>query len=370
MFDMRGGKDLKYSSELPSWARYVHYVLIAFLALIGLAISAFGIYMLVSEDDWFFSLIMIGLGIFVGWMSWGLIGITRFQYEVVMQVELREDGFFTSIQNRKNGEVREELVPFSSMKEVLIARTARKVLTPRNVRSYYILCAQIIMVWTDENGERRYSTFGEEKQENLDSWIARFKQNEVPVYSTQLNLNLIDHPKLVEAYEQIPKIFQDEKAPRFQIGVRVYDTMPEWKSQEMLAREAEKRKRNDVRFFRPIFIGVIAVNFLIALLWMPGWRIEDEMFSDVSPSTELMMINIGFLFLSKAYWRPHVPWYRPLLDTLVIMVAHLFGVTASLLNAPLQAYMFDAVIVENLTLGFFLLCVHGISRLVVYRIIR
>lgn len=370
MLEIRGGKDLKYSSELPAWSRYVHFALIGFLGLIGLAIFSFGMYLLVYDSDWLFSFILFGLGIFIGWMCWTLIGITRLQHEVIMKIELREDGFFTSVQNLKTGKVYEELVPFTQMKEVLIGRIFRYVQTPKNVPRYYIAGAKIIMVWTDEQGKRQYGTFAEENQENLDSWIERFKQNDVPVYSTQLNITQVNHAQLAEAYEQIPKLTYDGQSPYFQTGVKIYDPTPEWKSAEMRANEEAKKRRNDIRFFRPLLIGVFVVNFLIALLWMPGWGIEDELFNEASPSTDITLSNVALLFLARTYWRKKARWYRPLADTLMMVVVHMIGVTASLLNAPLQEYVYDALIVENLTMGFFLAIAFVISRLIVYRIIR
>lgn len=370
MLEIRGGKDLKYSSELPAWSRYVHYAIIGFLGIIALAIFSFGMYLLIYESDWIFSFILAGLGIFIGWICWILIGVTRFQHEVIMKIELREDGFFTSVQNLKTGKLFEELVPFAQMDEVLIGRIFRYVQTPKNVPRYYIAGAKIIMVWTDEQGKRQFGTFGEEKQENLDLWIERFRQNGVPVYNTQLNITQVNHPQLSEAYEQIPKLPYDGESPYFQTGLKIYDPTPEWKSTEMLANEEAKKRRNDVRFFRPLFIGVIVFNFLVALLWMPGWGIEDELFNDASPSTAITLGNVALLFLARTYWRKKARWYRPLVDTLIMFAVHAMGVSASLLNAPLQEYVYDALFVENFTMGVFLGGAYFITRLFVYRIIR
>lgn len=58
MIEMRGGKDLKYSNQLPSWAKAFHFLVIT---------------------------------------------------------ELREDGYYTSITNNKTSKIEESFIPFQQM---------------------------------------------------------------------------------------------------------------------------------------------------------------------------------------------------------------------------------------------------------------
>ncbi|CAM3421031.1 hypothetical protein EDM52_16335 [Brevibacillus invocatus] len=177
-------------------------------------------------------------------------------------------------------------------------------------------------------------------------------------------IDQLHHENLQEAYGQIPKVFYDSKSPYFQTGFKTYEPLPEWKSTGMKQVEAGHQARNDARIFKPVFYGTLFLNFLIALLWMPHWAIEDINFLEDSPSAMIGLLNIFLLFFSRTYWRKNQAWYRPLLDITLLIAVQLSGMAAStLLYPPIPETYFEAVIIDGFVLGCFLFAVFVGSRL-------
>lgn len=354
--ELRGGKDLKYSNEVPKWATYVGNAVLVFMGLLTLGFFAAGLWMLTFEDVWGLFFLFFFFGLLCGWMTWASYRMTKLQQNIVLKMELREDGFYRYLKNIRKSTVSEHLIPFSSMKEVLVGRVVRYVRTGPDLPGYFVYGARIIMVWQDERGETQYTTFGEETQENLDNWMERLQTNGVPVYTTQLNISKVEPANLPEAYAQIPKVLHANGSPRFATGYRSGETLPVWQSEEMRQRQETKHARNDARIFRPVFIGTIILNFLVGMFLMPEWYIADGVFSEDSPSWLIGFVNVALIAFSRTYWRLKWKWYRPLLDTLLLIAAYGCGLTASLLYQSGSAEYLEAVFVEGLTTGF-LLCI-------------
>jgi hypothetical protein len=356
LIEMRSGKDLKYSNEVPTWARYAHHVLLAFLALFSIAVLGFGIYLLAIDVEWGLAIVLFFIAGFSGLVTWKLYRYYQFSHSILIQTELREDGYYTLIRNLKTSEAEETLIVFSQMDEVLIGRITRILSGPRKMMPFYeVVGARIIMVWSDERGKRHFSMFGTEVQENLDRWIECFQKNGVPVYTTHQNISLIEQSNLHEAYVQIPKVFYDSKSPYFHTGFKAHDPLPEWKSVGMRQKIADNQVHNDSKIFKPIFFGTLILNFLIAFLWMPHWAIEDFNFLQDTPSAMLGLLNILLIFFAKNYWRKKLAWYRPLLDIAQLIAVQLCGMAASLLYQSTSVAYFEAVIIDGIPLGFVLL---------------
>ncbi|WP_400162449.1 hypothetical protein ACAF76_002385 [Brevibacillus sp. TJ4] len=363
MIEMRGGKDLKYSSELPAWSKYAHAALFAFLGLVCLAFLGAGLYMLTVEDNWTVSLVFFLCFVLFIWVIWFGSRFLKLQYTFLVQTELREDGYYTLVINRKTGEKEENLISFSQMSEVLIGRLTRYVsVAGQHHRGYYANGARIIMVWRDEQGRTQYAMFSENRQDYLDQWIHRFYEQQIPVYTTEENLNRVQHTHLPEAYEQIPKDAHSGK-PFFRTDFRTNDTAADWQSEGMRKQEAVEQARNDAKFFRPVFLATIVCNFLVACLWMPHWPVEDGVFSDNAPTFLIVLPNIFLIVCSQSYWRKRTKWYRPLLDTLILLAVQTCGMAASLLYRDTSATHFEALAVDAVATGIFLCIVFFVIRI-------
>lgn len=364
LIEMRGGKDLKYSNQLPSWAKAFHFIVMVFVALISLGFWALGIYMFTERDGWILSIVLFLCGGVTAWLTLFIKRINHFYNHFLVITELREDGYYTSITNKKTSKVEESFIPFQQMREILIGRTARYVSTGGNTPGYYIAGARIIMQWEDEKGAIRYATFGEENQEGLDQWIGMFAAKQLPIFTTQHHIGALGIPDLQDGYAEIPKEPYDNSNPSFQTGYLIQKAIPEWKSASMQAKESEQLTRNDKKIFRPIYAGTMVFNLLIAFFWMPVWPLEEESIFAESPSMLISFLNMVLLFLGGTYWRKKVKWYRSLLDVFLLIIVQLIGVYASRAYRTTPLDYLDAVVVEGLTLGFILCGIFAVVRLV------
>ncbi|MNJ48733.1 hypothetical protein D3C77_439350 [compost metagenome] len=125
----------------------------------------------------------------------------------------------------------------------------------------------------------------------------------------------------------------------------------------MKQRQAEQKSSNDQRIFRPMFAIALFALFLIAMLWMPHWDIEEEMFADSSPSGGIGILTILSVIVSRTYWRRNLKWYRPIFDILMILAVFFAGLTAARLWQHIPSIYYEAAIVDGLTSGFFLIIV-------------
>lgn len=366
MLEMSRGKDLKYSNQLPSWAKAVHAALLVFAALITLGFWALGIYMFMEEDGWILSIVLFLCGGVMAWLTWYIIRINTLYNNFIVITELREDGYYTSITNKKTSTVEESLIPFQQMKEILIGKTTRYVSGPSNSRGFYIVSAIMIIQWVDEKGAIQYEAFGEENQEGLDQWIQRFEAHQLQLYTTQHHIGSVTVSELQDGYAEIPKEPYDSSSASLKTGYPAPKASPEWKSTKMRAKEQEQQVRNDKKVFKPIYVGTMVANVLIAFLWMPVWSLDEEnLFSESSPAILISFMNLFLLVFAGTYWRAKVKWYRPLLDTIVLIIVQLMGVYASELYRTSSSSIFlDAVVVEGIMSGFFLCGLFVMIRLV------
>jgi len=284
---------------------------------------------------------------------------------MVVKSELQEGGFYSYLQNKKTGEEWEQFVPFEHMQEVLIARTTRYQSRGANTLGYYIVGAKIIMKWMNENGEPNYSLFGLENQNNLDEWIQRFKENDIPVYSSGSNVSALQLEDYQTAYEELPKMPYDNDASSPRIGTIQYRNLKTWRSSEMKEKKRLKEIKHDKRVLNPLLLAMLLGNFLIAISWMPSWQVDDGMFGENSPSFIVNSINFMLLLIVGAYWRAKVKWYRSLRDVGFILFAQLIGWILLRLSGPVTTGMLDAIIVDGIVLALF----NGII-FIVFRLIR
>lgn len=86
---MRSEKNLKYSNEIPKWARFIHLCILAFIALITLIAFSMGVYLLVSDFLWGSALFMFALAAIIGWLTRFLYRVIQFQHHVRVLTQLQ-----------------------------------------------------------------------------------------------------------------------------------------------------------------------------------------------------------------------------------------------------------------------------------------
>ncbi|MBW8349872.1 hypothetical protein K0H71_10485 [Bacillus sp. IITD106] len=364
MIEMREKEDLKYSNDIPRWAKIVHIIILWFFYLIGMAAFVCGI-LLMFGQLWFGVIACFAFSAFFIWAA-RLIRMSNKMYsDIVLKCELLEGGYYTYVKNIKTGEELEQFVPFEQMQEVLIARTTRYQSRGSNHMGFHIIGAKIIMKWTDEKGHPQYSLFGLEDSKKLEEWVQRFKQNGIPVYSSAANVNVVQLEDYQTGYDELPKVPYDSDTSSPGIGTIRYRGLKLWYSSEMREKKREKELMRDKKVFNLILLAMLIGNFLIAVNWMPSWQLDDGMFGDDSPSFMVTGINFMLLLVVGAYWREQVKWYRSLRDVGLILIVQLLGwvFLRSFQSAP--AEMMDAIIVDGLTLALF----NGIV-FIIFRILR
>lgn len=363
MIEMRGGEDLKYSNQIPGWAKIIHIILISIVALIGLAAFILGGYFIFS-GDWLGAVLCIFVGLVVVWATRMMIIGSKLHTDFVFLSELRDEGYYTYFKNIKNNYEEEHLIPFHRMHEVLIARKSQYVSSgSRSGSGYYVIGSQIVMQWQDEYGNTEYSLFGIASRSDLSKWIEKFQEHHVPVFNSLQNVSEASTADFLSGYAEL------EKAPLTSLDLvsdvetRRYNNIPLWLSSEMKQRKAQKQLMNDRKIFRPAFAVAMLMLFFIAMLWMPHWPVEEEVFTDSSPSLGVYMIIICFIIISRTYWRRNRRWFQPITDILFMLAASFAGLTAAKLWQPVASVYYDAALVDVLTAGFFLSVIFIVFKL-------
>lgn len=356
MIEMRSKKDLKYSNQIPKWAKFVHYIIISIIALIGAAAFIIGGYFIYA-GDWLGAVLCLFVGVVVIWATRMMIIGSKLHTDFVFISELRDDGYYTYFKDIKKGYEQDHLIPFSHMQEVLIARTTQYMSSGSKAPGYYIVGSKIIMQWRDEYGNIDYGLFGMASRSDLSKWVDKFQEHNIPLFHTSQNVNEASTGDFLSGYHELAKSPLTSIDLLSDIETRRRNNIPMWQSTDMKLRQAERKSRNDQRIFRPMFAIALFALFLIAMLWMPDWGIEEEMFADSSPSGGIGFLTIFSVIISRTYWRRNLKWYRPIVDILIILAVFFAGLTMARLWQPVPSIYYEAALVDVLTSGFFLVIV-------------
>ncbi|MBS4207075.1 hypothetical protein [Bacillus sp. FJAT-50079] len=368
MIEMREKEGLKYSNDIPKWAKIAHVVFFLFFCLLGVVAFGFGVFLILGPY-WPGGIICFACALLLAWLTSIIYKSNKMYTDIVMKCELREDGYFTFVRNVKTGEEWENFVAFEQMQEVLIARTTRYMSRGSNSPGYHIIGAKIIMKWINKQGHHKYSLFGVENADKLNEWVQRFKQKDIPVFSSGANVTGLQLEDYERAYEELPKLPYDQDKSSPIIGTAHYRNLKQWLSSEMKEKKKERQLKNDRRVFYPILLALFIFNFIVTVNWMPSWELADGMFGIESPSFLVASINFMLLFFVGTYWREKVKWYRSVRDVGLILLAQLIGWVCLWLFQTVPAGMLDAVIVDGLTLalfnGFFFILFRALKKILV-----
>lgn len=188
----------------------------------------------------------------------------------------------------------------------------------------------------------------------LKQWAEMFQKKGVPMYITEENIGFLTPSQLQKDYGEIPREPFDPESTVLRTGYMIYRDIPKWENSETRAKKEARRERLDAWLFRPLYAVLLLANFLIALLWMPNWALEDGGFADSSPSFNVYFATLLLMAFAGTYWRKQVKWFRPVLDTSALIVVHLIGFAVSLIFQASSSDVFFAIMVECITFGLFL----------------
>ncbi|MFD3257029.1 hypothetical protein ACE3MQ_00255 [Paenibacillus lentus] len=357
MIEMRSKEDLKYSNQIPKWAKFAHVVIISIIGLIGAGAFVLGGYF-VYTGDWLGAILCLIVGIVIVWATRMMIIGSKLHTDFVFVSELRDDGYYTYFKNIKNGHEEEHLIPFQRMQEVLIARKTQYMSSGnKDIPGHYIVGSQIIMQWRDEHGNIDYSLFGIASRSDLSKWVNKFREHNVPLLHTYQNVSEASAADFISGYHELDKSPLSSIDLLSDIETRRRNNIPMWQSAEMKLRRAQQQSGNDRRIFRPMYGIALFALFLNAMLWMPYWVIEEEMFADSSPSAVISVLTVLSVIISRTYWRRKRRWYLPIADILMILAVSFAGLTVARLWRPIPSIYYEAALVDVLASGFFLIIV-------------
>ncbi|MCP3740686.1 hypothetical protein [Rossellomorea sp. BNER] len=241
MIEMQG-EGLKFSNQLPGYAKAFHVGLISVLSLVTLGCLGLLLYLLIFHfSSGLPFLLLIPLLIF------GFMAVVTYKnyrqysnYKIVN--ELNDQGYYTFFKDFKTGEEKEELIPYERMERIIIGKTSRYILNNREgFKTRYIVGVNIIFVWKKEDNHQ-FKTFGIEVQEDLDQWIEQLQKHNVKIVVTEKNIRHVPEALYKEVFLDNGLELQPLEK-HLEIGHTTYQKMELFITQEEMKMIVENMKR-------------------------------------------------------------------------------------------------------------------------------
>ncbi|MDO3410315.1 hypothetical protein QWJ34_11130 [Saccharibacillus sp. CPCC 101409] len=271
-------------------------------------------------------------------------------------------------------EIEENMLPEGRILEALIAKEGWT--SDRRKHGYtFWIGANLVLRYEGEDGRIGYAKCmplrSGNQRDDFDTAIRGLRAAGVPVYTTELNLREMKAEDFVHEYELLPKR-PDDGTVRFELGKRLRRRKEypyPLKTPGMMLRERRANRENDRRFFRPAYNAVLALNFLLGLLWISNWTpLPDGGFqwpSDAqSGSFALVLFNLTALAVIGRYWRGSLSgvWYRLPADVLAIVALQLAGLSAAGLRGGISMLHYTELLIVNGFFAFFAVVLFVIIR--------
>ncbi|PGT88985.1 MULTISPECIES: hypothetical protein [Bacillaceae] len=335
-----------FSNKLPNWAVGAHVTLILFLLLLGLGITYLAFTVALGSSLGSFLLLLFAALIILFLALFGYKNLRKY-LDYAIKVELRDDGYYYSFHNKKTRKTEEILLPYQKIDYVLIGKSY--ILLPKNEQTLdgikprlkKVAQAKLYIKGSSTLEKEEVLTFKIGHNEMFDEWVRVFRENQVPLYHTELSLNKT--PNTSEAIAGIPKQ-EYEGTLSFTIGDIISDFAKDdvYLTEEIKMRLEKSRKR---RHSYSVFIALVQIPMVS--LWFPHFPIEDGFFSSIDMLPWLLTLIA--LFIVNAGNRK---WYKPLLDGFLVVLAINIG---TLLSTNQTEEFSEAVLSYNLMVTIFFL---------------
>ncbi|WP_010280915.1 hypothetical protein [Bacillus timonensis] len=351
-----------YTNQLPKWAIGCHIGLIFIFVLLGMSVFVLGVKE-VSETGLGFSILLFVIGVTFLGFSWFAYRNLRKYLDIVITIQLGDNGYEYYAKNKKKGEEQHIFLPYENIKYVLIGMDYRlkaksKLHSGDNyqMRTKFlkVRSSKIIIYGIDTTNQVRVTSFPHAEQKSLDVWIDVFKKNGVTIFHTDKALTAT--PRNPDVIESIPKeLFEGSLS--FVMGSEAEDfdnLFLTEKQQEVLAEKKKKNRKNGFLFTILLSLSQI----MMVCFWFPHWDIVGDSFSDSSGEFVALFCTVLLQFFIYVY-KGRVKWYEPIRDMAIIYI----GIFIGILLSPDERTTFQSAVqtYAMMTIGAFLFFYFGMK---------
>ncbi|MEK5442418.1 hypothetical protein [Fredinandcohnia sp. FSL W7-1320] len=321
-----------FTNQLPKWAIGCHIGLISIFFIMGISIFGFTIKE-VPETGFGLSLLLFALGIVFLGFSWFSYKNLRKYRDVVINIQLGDNGYDSYVKDKKLNEEHHIFIPFENMKYVLIGMDYRLKAKSKiqsgenyNLRTKFVpvRSAKVLIYGVDTTNQVKVTSFPHADEKSLNDWIGVFQKHGVEIYHTDKALTATpSNPKNIES---IPKNLFDGTLS-FVIGSEAegLDNLFLTEEQKKIVEKNEKKSRKNGLLYTTL---LSFVQLLLICFWFPTWEIVGESFSDSSGEFVALFCTIliqFFIYIKMG----HVKWYEPLRDMFILYLGIFIGLQLS-----------------------------------------
>lgn len=352
----------KFTNQLPKWAIGCHIGLIFIFYIIGIVVFVLAAKE-VSEIGFGLSFLLFAIGfVFLGF-SWFSYKNLRKYHDVVINIQLGENGYDSYVKDKKENEEHHISIPYENMKYVLIGLDYRLKAKSKiqsgenyNMRTKFVpvRSAKVFIYGVDTTNQEKVTSFPHADEKSLYDWIGVFQKHGVEIYHTDKALTAT--PSNPEIIESIPKKHFDGTLS-FIIGSEAEgldNLFLTEKQKEIMEKNEKKNQKNGLLFTTLLSI----LQLLMICFWFPSWEIVGESFSDSSGEFVALFCTILLQFFIYVKMR-HVKWYEPIRDMLILYLGIFIGLQLS----PDERITFEPAVqgYAMMTIGAFLLLYYGMK---------
>ncbi len=366
MMEMREGKEGKEAPPRSSQQKNIMKGVAIASALTALGLWGLAAYVWFLQDGRMPAFLLFIFGLVMAGLGWYTFGKLQSPDPLSFKNEMRQDGYSTSLINRRTGNARELFIPYSSMKEILLAKTARYRVNADQRPGDYWIGASLVMKWTDKGGRLQFALFQEDDPARLKEWLTIYRQHGIPVYASDEYIGTMPAEEYKHCYGQIAKHTYEENLDGH-VGYSETNPPRMWRRQLKTARTEKLAAVNGVRKWG--YFALLAVNGLAGWLWIPDWHIETvgDTFVETSWILAFFAANILMFILFGGYWRKSSGWYRPLLDSFLVLAAQSAGLVIALAGTDKLSLIWNALIVDGVAFAAYLTGAYLFTRFVLSR---
>lgn len=345
----------KFTNQLPKWAIGCHIGLISIFFLIGIGVLVLAAKE-VSETGLSFSILLLAMGIVFLWFSWFCYKNLRKYRDIVINIQLGENGYDSYVKDKKENEEHHIFIPYENMKYVLFGMDYRLKAVSMihsgenyNMRTKFVTVrsAKVFIYGVDANNQLKVTSFPHADEKSLYDWIGVFQKHGVEIYHTDKALTATQsNPDIIES---IPKKHFDGTLS-FVIGSEAegLDNLFLTEEQKKIMEKNEKKNRKNGLLFTTL---LSFLQLLMVCFWFPSWDIVGKSFSDNSGEFVALFCTILLQFFIYVKMG-HVKWYEPLRDMFILYLGIIIGLQLS----PDERLTFEPAVqgYAMMTIGAFL----------------